>query len=314
MTTNETQYATWTPTKDEYTDEEIKATPLFARIKQGAAIPGPGGKTIFLSDESLLPIARDSIREMWNTLKVSRFSDVVLAFFSALDDAGIDHGNDCNVKRTGEGADAVGTYKPTKNQGRKRFSHEGYAKLIGYGEDVDGDEKSVYKQACEKLKARGLAPSVLSGGFLLVKNQMKNPAKNGTFELVIEEGDKNNKLCSAFKATLHQYPDNKAKVPAIVFPPASGDKGKLVIDQSRTEVPSMSRMMKESILQGAQTPAVMFDLVERLQKLGVDASTVLEDSDDADEASDEETAAPAASEKKPATAPKKSGTKSVLDE
>jgi hypothetical protein len=92
-------------------------------------------------------------------------------------------------------------------------------------------------------------------------------------------------------------------VPCVVFPPASGDKGKLIVSDDVLEVPSMSRMMKESILQGAQTPAVMFDLVERLQKLGVDTASVLEDGDESDDESASETA----------PAPK-GKTRSVLDE
>ena len=305
MTNEVQQYSTWVPTKDTYTDEEILTTPVFQRIKQDVSVTGPGGKTIQLSDESILPLARDAIREMWNTLQSSRFDSVIAGVFEALDASEVDHGDEVIIRRNAEG---ICSYKPTKNAGRKRFSHEGYAKLIGIGAHEESD---TYKTAIDKLKKAGYNPAKdLAGGFLLVKNQMKNSSKNGVFELVIEEGDEANKLAGNFKATLFQYPDNKAKVPCVVFPPASGDKGKLIVNDDVLEVPSMSRMMKESILQGAQTPAVMFDLVQRLKDAGEDVDAVLEEGE---EGSDDAATAPQAS--KPAQpATKKGAAQKLLDE
>ena len=287
-----TETDTWVPEKSDYTDEEIKATPVFQRIRSGVSVQ-TGGKTINLPDDSILPLARDAIKEMWETLQSSRFSDSISGVFAALDAAGVDHGNEVLIRRNEEG---VCSHKRTKTGGRKRFSHEGYARLIGYGEDTEKSE--VYKQALEKLRKAGYDPlKVLHGGFLITKNQMKNPNKNGVFELVIEAGVKGNKLCEAFTARLYQFPDAKQAVPVITFPPESGDKGKLKVNDAVLEVASMSQMMKNSIIQGAQTPAVQFGLVEHLKALGEDVSGLEEDGEedaDADAASDEEAPAPTA--------------------
>lgn len=270
-------------------------------------ISGPGGKIIHLPDESLLPIARDAIKEMWASLQISHHSDSILQVFASLTEAGIDHGSEVLIRLSEDG---VGTYKLPKSGSRKRFSHADYAKLIGYGVD---ETSEAYKTALEKLKKSGFSERDLHGGFLLVKSQMKNPKKNGVFELFVEEGQKDNQLCDAFTATLYQYPDDKASVPSVVFPPASGDKNKLAVTDEITEVPSMSQMMKRSILNGAQTPAVMFDLIAQLKALGEDVSNL--DDEGSDEASDSEEETETKAETKPSTSQgKKSAARSLIDE
>lgn len=297
--TTATDYSTWVPAKEEYTDDEIRSTPLYERLKASCAVPGPGGKTIVLPDEAILPIAHNTIKEMWANLNRSRFSDDILHVFERLDEAKIDHGNEVIIRRSDDGQ--VGTYKPTKGAGRKRFSHDGYAKLIGFGEDTSSE---TWKQAIERITKSG--HKKLHGGFVLLKSQMKNPAKNGVFELLIEKGDTENKLCSSFTARLFQYPDNGAKVSVVQFPPKSGSKDTLVINDEVTEVASMSQMMKQSILQGAQTPAVMFGLIEKLKLLGEDTSDLEA------EGEEEEDEAPAPVAKQPQPQQKKGGKASTL--
>ena len=159
-------------------------------------------------------------------------------------------------------AEVIPIPPPTKMErlltGRLRFAGDGYHSLIGCGEDAASE---VYQQFSNKYPP-------LAGhkvGFLRRTQQMKNTAKNGFFELVLEPGDPNNALEKRFKATLHQYPDNGAKAPKIVYPPALGDKSNCVQTDDLWEVSSMSTMMRHSLLQGAQTPAVMFNLVEHLK-------------------------------------------------
>ena len=109
----------------------------------------------------------------------------------------------------------------------------------------------------------------MEGGFLLVKTQMRSDNKNGVFELVLENGREGNAVTDKFVARLRQFPFTKQKVPTIEFPPQSGEKGKdatLIVTDDVQEVASMSQMLKSAIVKGAQTPAVVFGLVDLLKK------------------------------------------------
>jgi hypothetical protein len=260
------EYQTWAPTKpaEEYEDDEIRGTPLFDRIRSNISVPGPGGQTIQLPDATVITLARDAIKEMWGTLQVTRFSATILEVFRVLDENDIDHNDEVIIRRS---EDSVGSYKLMKAGGRKRFSHDNYAHFIGRGTPKDSE---LYREAVTALREKcGLDESVLEGGFLLVKKQMRSDHKNGVFELVLEKGIEGNGSTDKFRARLKQFPFTKQKVPTIVFPPQSGEKGKdatLIVTDEIQEVASMSQMLKSAIVKGAQTPAVVFDLVDLLKK------------------------------------------------
>jgi len=260
-----TGYIPWAPSKgaDAYEDDDIKKTPVFERLKADLSFDGPGGARIVLGDEQVVPIAREAIKEMWEQLQVSRFSDSICTVFDVLDANDIDHGDEIIIRRSDDG---VGSYKLTKGTGRKRFGHDDYESLIGRGSDEDSDE---WKEAAKALHERlNLNPEdVLHGGYLITKSQAKNPNKNGVFEFCINDALEKNVVCDKFSCRLYQYPFSGSHVQVISFPPVSGDKDKLRVDDDVTEVSSMSRMLRPSVLKGAQTPAVYFDLAKRVKDL-----------------------------------------------
>lgn len=289
------EYEPWSPNKpiEDVSDDELKASPLFARIKQASTFPGPGGKMLSLPDEAVLPLVREAWGDAFKQMQVSAFSEVILAVFDALDEAGIEHDNEITVRRR----DGVGEYKLPRSGGT-RFKHDDYAEMIGYGE---GDEK------LQKLAKHG--------GFIVKKTGMKKAEKNGTYELVIEPGIKGNSITEKFKATLYQYPDDGRKMPAIVFPPVSGDKNKLRSDDDVREVASMSKMMKSSALNVPQTPAVIFDLGSKLATIRGENPD--EESDEAEDENAKDEAKDNAKNAKTTPAPKPAsgkGARALLDD
>jgi len=139
----------------------------------------------------------------------------------------------------------------------KRFSHEHYGKLIDLGPPLAG----LAEEAKQVLGDR------YGGGFIIRKTEMRNPSKNGWFELRILPGYVNNEVCSTFRVELHQFPEDGAQVPVIRYPPISGDKNLLHICEDLEDVPSMSMMMRASILKGVRTPAVVFELSSYLRNI-----------------------------------------------
>jgi len=257
------EYKLWAPTKpeDEYENEEIQATALYQRMRESYAVPGVGGMSIQLSEDRLIPLARDAIREMWKTLQVTRYNAVISAVFAALDEGNVDHGNDISIKRDENG---VCRFELPKAGGRKRFSHDKYAHFIGRGTPHDSD---LYRESVKLLREKcGKDASALRGGFLLNKTQMRSENKNGVFELVIESGHESNGVTDKFVARIYQHPFTEQCVPTISFPPASGKKDELSITDEVQEVPSMSQMVRNTITKGTQTPAVIFGLVELFKK------------------------------------------------
>lgn len=278
MTTAEAQ--TWQPTKPpgEYTDDELKGTPFFASIReQSGSLIGSG---ISLSDAEVLPIARNLLERAWKRRASVRCSGSILKVFTDLDELGEEHeGRVIIMREEQEDGENVGTYKvPSKGRGR-RFGHDDYTKLKGYGSNDDEDAlQSARKMDVDLQEPPGFVIRVASG---------KHPHKNGFYELVIEdspaEGYKLNDREVDFTARLIQHLDNGSAQPVIVFPPVSGNKKDLRVDEEVTEVGSMSAMLKESTLNSAQTPAVKFGLQARLAALGEDDSA-----DDDDNASDDD--------------------------
>ena len=53
-----------------YTDEELRKTPVYQRIKDTTAIP-TGFGLLKLPDESIFPLTSDAIQEMWESSSVS---------------------------------------------------------------------------------------------------------------------------------------------------------------------------------------------------------------------------------------------------
>jgi hypothetical protein len=250
----------WEPTlpEKEVDDATVKASPLFRRIKEASQFSGPGGKLMQLSDEQVLPIARETWQEAFEARQRSRFSASIITLRDDIRKDGYE-GNEwiCRVRTLDDGTE-VGEWKPLRKGGKRtRFRHEDYAELVGYGEDPNSDLGKLAKH----------------GGFVIRKTQMKNASKNGTYEFVLEPGQEGNEVCDSFVAKLYQYPDDGAHLPVIIFPPKSGDKKKCQVDDQVVEVGSMSQVMKASKLQGAQTPAIVFDLAERLKGLRDDDET-----------------------------------------
>lgn len=145
-----------------------------------------------------------------------------------------------------------GGHRLRRSRRRHRFGHADYARLEGYGEDPSS---YLGQAAVAALGGR------YGGGFVMHKQQMRTASKNGWYEFRILPGNPDNEVCSLFRAELHQTTDDGVAHPVIAYPPSSGDKRSLAVSANIVEVPSMSRMMRESALAGAQTPAVVFDLV-----------------------------------------------------
>lgn len=257
----------WEPDRapEEYDDETLKATPLFDSIRESCAF-SVGGQTRYLPDSEVLNIARTALKDIWEARESGQDSDDVLALFEKFieregEQAVRDANNTIICTRVEVGTNEDGPQyegrAKLKSAGRgKRFGHDNYAALIGYGEDPESD---LYKQAREKLGDR------YEGGFVLHKTGMKKASKNGYYEFRIlppekTRDGKDNEVCDKFVAELHQFPEDGRKVPTIRFPPRSGDKKDCEVSDNIVEVPSMSKMMKESELKGAQTPAVVYGL------------------------------------------------------
>jgi hypothetical protein len=91
-----------------------------------------------------------------------------------------------------------------------------------------------------------------------------NSSRNGYYRFRIVPGHNQNAVCGLYCAELTQFPLNGAIMPRIIFPPISGNRNIRREDDEIIEVPSMSHMMRASLLQSAQSPAVFFDLRQYL--------------------------------------------------
>jgi hypothetical protein len=270
------------PTRpDNMTDEQIRETDLHAVVLE--LLPSSDGD----SDYKQLALTREFILEAWKECQENRYKKAIAKVFAKQADAittltvkrdeatGLFLLRDKNLiaffRLLAENSlDVSRAYKiilhrsgkyDMSRAGRLRFSHKDYALLIG-----QGSSQEVRLEMAQLFKDRGLSVPGFKGGFLLAKTEMRNANKNGVFELVISEGDKGNALCSTFGIKLYQYLFNEQDTPVVCYPPASGDKLNPVITDQIHETTSMSCMMKDSILAGAQTPAVVFRLVEAVQK------------------------------------------------
>lgn len=270
----------WEPDRapEDYDDDALKATPLFSKIRE-SCVYNVGGRKRYLPDTEVLDIARNALKEIWEARESGQDSEDVLALFGKFiervgEEAVNESQNTLILTRVQVGDDDDGNpiwegRAKLKSSGRgKRFGHDDYARLEGFGEDPESD---LAKRVIAKLGGR------YGGGFLLEKTGMKKASKNGIYEFRIlppktvtqavegkpgETEEVENEVCSKFRAELHQYPEDGRKVAVIVFPPAGGDKKKCQVTDERVEVPSMSKMMKESEMAGAQTPAVVFGLAD----------------------------------------------------
>lgn len=254
----------WTPpcSAEDATDEQLRESPIYERVRNPT-----GTGNIILPDEAVLPIVRDAWKRAAEAVEQERYSDAILALFDLFDENNVEHSDEITIRRVSAGEDGddevfIGRYKvPRKKGSRSRFKHSDYARLVGYGEDPDTELGKLAK----------------NGGFIIKKTAMKHTERNGVYELCFDEGDSKNEVCGDFTARLYQYTDDGNTHPVIVFPPASGDKKKLVQDDKTFEVTSMSQMMKQSVLEHPQSPGVVFDLAERLK--AIDEAEKGEDSD-----------------------------------
>ena len=251
------------------------------------------GTEVFTVFKELLPtadnykhlmLAREFIREAWEESKTnnvkkkitkvfSKMADSVTSFTLKRDgdtdvflisDAALievfkllplsEHTSEVTLHRNGE-------YSFSRSR-RYRFSHNDYSKLIG-----QGSSKDVQDEMAQLFEDRGKGAPDFKGGFLIAKQQCRNSSRDGVYELVISKGDKNNERCSTFSAKLYQYPFDSDSAYTVSFPPASGQKDHLTITDDLHEVSGMFLVMKDSLLRGAQTPAVVFGLVEKIREM-----------------------------------------------
>jgi hypothetical protein len=248
----------WQPTKaaNDYTDDEILKTPVFARLSEATGLPAKDN----------LPFARGAIDEMWRKQRATRLAGPIATLFAALD-AAKEAGDSFIVNRDG-------SFKPAKKAAASaaeggRFKNSDYARFIGQGNTP-------------------LHPKAKHGGFVIEVTQARTPNRNGLFELVISPGVKGNKACEEMRAKLYQYPTNGAKMPVISYPPLKGERAdhrkglSLDVNDDVVEVASMSGMMKASILGQPQTPAVQFKLVDLVRKPGASAESAEDEDEDED--------------------------------
>lgn len=271
-------YDSWTPTKPEdcYTDEEITATPLFEKIKGSL---GAYKDKLFLNvgtSSVVLSLCREIIREAWSVVcgehyaelqyqngEFSLFYPVVCSQCNAR----------VNERCTVNGRDRPHPHIVRTNKvghpvdsrlGRQRFDHSAYAMCIGHGEQASID---LFEEFSTTLYQGQTLETRYGGGYLLHKTGMRSEERNGWFELRVLPGDPDNNICHMFRVELHQYPTNDASLPVIAFPPASGDRGSCVVNETIIEVSSMSELMQCSILSAVQTPSVLFGLGSVVQQL-----------------------------------------------
>ena len=267
----------------EMTDAQLEKTDTFKKVK-----------TFGLSEEATLGIARDILSQLWREQANDRLRSAIQALFKRRKDDTItiyrDEKADAFLPKT-KGLRQVfevlqdnGTrFRNAKSitfsrQGsccldvsgsnRTRFSHDDYARLIGRGDDT-AKQQEMIDIFCRESNQSSWKP-VFVGGFLMAKTGMRREEKNGIYELVLEPGDPNNALTYKFVAKLYQYTFDLKQHPVIIYPPASGDKSNPAASSEIVEVGSMSQLMKTSQLNGAMTPAVVFGLVEQLQKAAAD--------------------------------------------
>jgi len=255
QTVTETEYEAWRPTKgaDAYTDDELRQTPLFERMRK-LCIMQVGSTKTPLSEEPLLRIARNAISEMWEQIQTIRFAPQAQALFAALDGGNFWPNSQQQGDAVIVGRD--GSVKPAKRAAASaaeggRFKPQDYARFIKRG---NGHKSAQH------------------GGFVHVVSQAKNEARNGEYELVILPGIQGNQVTDVFSAKLYQRPANGAKLPVICFPPIKGTKKdhraglNLRRDDQVIEVSSMSKMLKESGMNNPQTPSIVFGLDALLQQ------------------------------------------------
>lgn len=302
-------YQTWAPTKPNYDDDEIRETPVYTTIRDNFTVASVGGE-IQLGESTILQLARDTISRMWEHVQVTQFSDVILAVFDRLEENGEDHNDSITISiETDEKGVRIGTFEK-KGKSRKRFGHKNYAEFIGMGTPKDS---ALYRECVQALREKcNLDASVLKGGFLLHKTQMRAPERNGVLELVIKKGREGNKVTEDFVAELYQYPFVEQAVPVIQFPPASGDKNETLQTDDVKEVPSMSQMLRQSIIESAMTPAVLFGLtgnsVKAVRTRKTDEPRDTSEDTDTSEVEEQEEVA------ENTTAPKMSAAHALLDD
>jgi hypothetical protein len=282
-----TEYEVWVPTcpETDADDDAIIASPMFRSIKEAGAFV-VGGKKMTLPDAQVLPIARNYWQKAWEAAQAAVYSDDIVAFFERVNEGRENPVLALNITlREGDDGEWIGSYtEPKSTKKKSRFRHDSYRLLIGYGEE----DRATEGENLKRKRDDDLIKLAKHGGFILVKMGSQTASKNGTFEFVLSEGDENNKVCPDFRAVLYQYAADGRKLPEIVFPPASGDKNVLRSDEDVVEVSSMSKVMKRSILGGAQTPAVMFALSEVLAIAEEDVDEDESDEDESEAEADED--------------------------
>lgn len=242
----------WVPTgpEDTYSDEQLKATPLYAKMKEALTTGGTA-----LPESTILMVSRDAVNEMWPAYMASRQAELqhvegawALTFPEVCTRCHATLEKRCTTESGGHRsyphkARTNTDYHPPDEGRPRRFTHDCYA-------------------LCRDYDA-GHGPGI----FRIQKTGMKRSSKNGTYEFRILPGYAGNAITESIRVELHQLAEDGRKLPVIMYPPQSGDKRNLVSTEDIHEVASMSKVMRESELNGVQTPAIVFDLVNVVRQI-----------------------------------------------
>ena len=142
------------------------------------------------------------------------------------------------------------------------FTPKSYAFLVGKSDTAENiaqilsgkDPKFAELYPDETVNTRGF----------WVRIDRKDSPISGWYRLRVLQGESTNALCDTFKLELAQFPYNKKKAPTIVYPPISGNPRKLRNTDQIKEASSIKNLMQESLLHTAPSPAIVFNLREKL--------------------------------------------------
>lgn len=246
------------------TDEQLQSAPFAKDILEGPM-------AAFMSRDGLLKVVRDVWKDASEQLKVAVYNPLIEALFVKCDERG-EETNDKLILTREKRPDGSFHYvlKTGRKRGgsSKRLKDSDIARLIGYGE-AEGSEKGKLAQA---------------GGFIYSRKG-GSVNKAATFELVIEDGDAENKVCSEYSVRLLTNIEGESH-PTFVYPPQSGDKDNLRRDDEVYEVTSWTQMSKESLINSPFSPIKLFDLAGHLAALDEDDDEDENESDESAEGAD----------------------------
>lgn len=174
---------------------------------------------------------------------------------------------------------------PSNNIRGRRWSFDEYAQLIGWEQDP-ATRHSILHTFPER-PIEEFYPEIYCGpdhesivddyddpcwGFWFYRSGRLSGGglspRNGWYRLRILPGDPANALCSQFRLTIAQFPNNPVRsAPLVVYPPQSGDRDVRIRNDDIIEAASPTRMPQETIFQSPYSVASVFNLPEALDAL-----------------------------------------------